>query len=86
MINTNLLKSKIIAAGYTQVKLAPLAGLSVNTLNAKVNGRQVFNTDEIDRLCMLLDIKSPVEKCDIFLSEKSQQWERCYKRQLMKRR
>ncbi len=72
MINTNLLKSKIIAAGYTQVKLAPLAGLSVNTLNAKVNGRQVFNTDEIDRLCMLLDIKSPVEKCDIFLSEKSQ--------------
>lgn len=72
MINVNLLKSKIIAAGYTQAKLAPLAGLSINSLNAKINGRQKFNTDEVERLCILLNINNPIEKCNIFLGGLSQ--------------
>jgi Helix-turn-helix. len=66
MINVNLLKSKIMAAGYTQAKLASKAGLSINSLNAKVNGKQKFNTDEVEKLCKLLNINNPVEKCDIF--------------------
>ena len=47
LINTNLLKGKILSAGFTQQTLAPLVKMSVNSLNAKINGRKVFDTDEV---------------------------------------
>ena len=50
MINTNLLKGKILSAGFTQQTLAPLVKMSVNSLNAKINGRKVFDTDEVERI------------------------------------
>lgn len=68
MVNTNLLKGKIAAAGYTQKALAPVIGMSKNTLNAKVKGRKNFNTHEIARICDVLSIIDPAEKCNIFLS------------------
>ena len=68
MINTNLLKGKILSAGFTQQTLAPLVKMSVNSLNAKINGRKVFDTDEVERICDILNITDPVEKCLIFLS------------------
>lgn len=68
LINTNLLKGKILSAGFTQQTLAPLVKMSVNSLNAKINGRKVFDTDEVERICDILNITDPVEKCHIFLS------------------
>lgn len=67
MVDTNLLKGKIVAAGYTQQKLAAEAGMSTNSLNAKINGRKTFDADEVIRLCSLLGIINPQEKCEIFL-------------------
>lgn len=68
MVNTNLLKGKIASAGYTQKTLAPIVSMSKNTLNAKVNGRKNFDTEEIARVCYALNIVDAAEKCKIFLS------------------
>ena len=67
MVNPNLLKGKITAAGYTQQKLATAVGMSVNSLNAKINGRKTFDADEVIRICNVLGIVNPEEKCEIFL-------------------
>lgn len=67
MVDTNLLKGKIVAAGYTQRKLATAIGISVNSLNAKINGRKIFDADEVNRICDVLKITNPSEKCEIFL-------------------
>lgn len=68
MVNANLLKGKIVAAGYSQQTLAPKVKMSANSLNAKINGRKKFDTDEITRICKALGITDPGEKCSIFLS------------------
>lgn len=46
--------------------------MSKNTLNSKINGRGCFDTEQIDKLCRLLDIEAPQEKVDIFLHIPSQ--------------
>ena len=68
MVNSNLLKGKMIAAGYNQQRLAPVVKMSVNSLNAKINGRKKFDTEEIARICEALGITDSKDKCDIFLS------------------
>lgn len=68
MVNTNLLKGKIVATGITQRKLADSVGMSVNSLNAKINGRKIFDADEVIRICDVLKITSPIEKCEIFFA------------------
>lgn len=67
MVNTNLLKGRIAVAGFTQKKLAHAAGMSLNSLNAKINGRKIFDADEVIRICDILGIHDPREKCEIFL-------------------
>lgn len=47
-------------------------GVSNNTLNSKINGKGCFDTEQIDKLCVLLDIETPQEKVDIFLHNSSQ--------------
>ena len=66
-MKTNMLKGKIIAAGYTQRTLAPLLNMSENTLSKKVNGQTAFDTDEVMHLCDLLHIDDNEEKAYIFL-------------------
>ena len=68
MVNSNLLNGKIMAAGHTQRSLAPKVGMSPNSLNAKISGRNKFDTEEIGKICKALGITDPREKCDIFLS------------------
>lgn len=68
MVNSNLLKGKIVSAGYSQTSLAPLVNMSINSLNAKINGRKKFDTEEIQRICRALEINDPTEKCQIFLA------------------
>lgn len=72
MLNKNLFLSKMVAKGYTQRTLAAAMNMSKNTLNAKINGRGCFDTEQIDRLCVLLGIETPKEKVDIFLHISSQ--------------
>ena len=72
MVNTLKLKAKIILNEYTQKKLADDLGMSVNTLNAKVNGRKSFSVDDAALLCELLHIDTPEEKAEIFLAQSSQ--------------
>lgn len=71
-MQTNMLKSKIVAAGYTQNSLASAmqqAGfkMSKNTLSKKINGRAQFSIDEVIYLCKLLSICDNGEKVHIFL-------------------
>lgn len=72
MIDTRKLKGRIAMAGYSQARLARQTGMSLNSMNAKVNGRASFNCDEADKLCALLGIDSNDEKAEIFFPFSSQ--------------
>lgn len=67
MVNTNLLKGKIVANGYTQGQLAEKMNISVNSFSAKINGKNAFTLPEVERMCEFLGITDPKEKCEIFL-------------------
>ena len=66
-MRANVLKGKIVEAGYTQQTLAQAMNMSKNTLSRKLNGKTAFNTDEVVRLCALLSIEDCTEKAHIFL-------------------
>lgn len=66
-MQANLLRGKIVAAGYTQGSLAKALNMSKNTLSSKINGRYQFNSDEIIAICRLLSIEDNNEKVSIFL-------------------
>lgn len=67
MVNTNLLKGKIVANGFTQQRLSEEMKLSVNSISAKINGKKAFTLPEVWKLCEILKIDDPKEKIDIFL-------------------
>ena len=67
MVDTKKLKSRLVLAGFTQEQLAKEVNMSVNSLNCKINGRAVFNCDEIDAICKVLGIEALIEKAEIFL-------------------
>ena len=60
MILTNELKGKIVAKGLRQEDVAKILGISTKTFNTKLN-RGIFNSLEIERLIVVLDIKNPLE-------------------------
>lgn len=72
MINTQLLKGKIVSAGMTQKTLANTVGMSRSNMNAKMNGHLPFNVDEVVHICDILGIVDPLEKEQIFLGKSSQ--------------
>lgn len=67
VLNTNALKGKIVANGYTQQQVASAMNLSLNTISSKINGKKAFTLPEVERLCSILKIDDPLEKCSIFL-------------------
>ena len=71
-MNSNLLKSKIIAAGMTQKELAARMGISKNTVTAKISGKSRLRVDEVDLMCAILDIHDFAERANIFLHASSQ--------------
>lgn len=75
MLNRNLLRAAIAASGYTQEKLAESIGISPNTLSSRMVGSSFFNTEEIDKICEVLNITNNEQKADIFLALPSQMWE-----------
>lgn len=71
MINKNLFLGRMVAAGYTQKTLASKLGITKNTINAKINGRGCFDTDEVTAICDILNITDNSEKALIFLASPS---------------
>ena len=67
-MQANLLRGKIIAAGYTQKTLAKELNMSANSLSSKINGRSAFTCDEVIAICDLLTIDDAKEKANIFLN------------------
>lgn len=68
MVNTAKLKARILLAGHTQRTLAKEAKIGLNPLNEKINNKGVFRCDEVDRICEVLHITEPAEKCEIFFA------------------
>ncbi len=56
MINTNLLKAKIVELGYTQLEVAKQMGISYQSFNYKLNSINEFKVSEIEKLCKVLKI------------------------------
>lgn len=72
MVNANLLRGRIVSAGYTQKQVASMLGISENTLSAKINGSSQFTLKEVYALIGYLRIRDNKEICEIFLPETSQ--------------
>lgn len=60
MIKINKLKARFVEKGYTQQEIAKELGITDVTLSRKLN-RGVFNSDEIYKMIILLDIENPTE-------------------------
>lgn len=60
MIKINKLKARFVEKGYTQQDIAKELGITDVTLSRKLN-RGVFNSDEIYKMIVLLDIENPTE-------------------------
>lgn len=61
MVLTNEIKGRIVAKGLTQDDVAKSIGISTKTFNSKLNGKGWFDTNEIEGLIKVLDIKNPIE-------------------------
>jgi len=60
LINTNELKGRIMAKGYTQAETAKLIGMAPDTLSRKLR-KGVLGTDEVEKLVEVLEIENPWE-------------------------
>lgn len=67
MVQTNLLKGKIVASGKTRRDIAQRLHMAESTLSDKINGKRSFTVNEALLLCEILDIESCEEKVAIFL-------------------
>ncbi len=65
-MNINKLKGLFVEKGYTQQDIADKLGITPNTLRKRMR-EEVFNSDEINKLIEILDIKEPMK---IFFTNK----------------
>lgn len=72
MVQTNLLKGKIVMSGISRKELAKMIHMSESTLSDKINGKRSFTVDEVELLCDILGIQSSDEKVSIFLAKSYQ--------------
>ena len=61
------LKGKMTEAHVSQAKLSEHLGITVQSLNAKLNGRTQFTLEEAIKITAFLNLKDPV---DIFFQPK----------------
>ena len=54
----NELKGKITESKETYRSLSEKTGISLNTLNNKINGYSAFNVDEVSEVCRVLNIQA----------------------------
>lgn len=55
------LKGKMAEVRMSQEKLSKCLGITVQTLNAKLNGRSQFTLEEVIKITKELNIKDPVD-------------------------
>jgi transcriptional regulator with XRE-family HTH domain len=72
LVQTNLLKGRIVASGLSRKELASKAHMSESTLSDKINGKRSFTTDEVEIICDVLGIDTCEDKVNIFLHSASQ--------------
>ena len=70
MTNTALLEEKITKSGLKKSYIAKSIGLTPYGLTLKIRNVNEFKASEIDKICILLGIDSPEERCDIFFASK----------------
>lgn len=70
MTNTVLLEEKITESGLKKSYIAKAIGLTPYGLTLKIRNKNEFKASEIDKICILLGIDSPEERCDIFFASK----------------
>lgn len=61
ILNDRKIKAKMVELGITQKELAEKLGISTQNLNAKLNGRAIFNIAEAACLTKILKIEDPIE-------------------------
>lgn len=59
------LKGKMTENRIPQYKMAKILGITVQSLNAKLNGRSQFTLEEVVKITEVLSLKDPV---DIFFT------------------
>lgn len=64
-MKVNKIRAKMVELGFTQKKLASSMGITVQTLNSKLNGRSGLTLDEAISITKILNIANPTE---IFLA------------------
>ena len=70
MTNTALLEEKITESGLKKSYIAKSIGLTPYGLTLKIRNVNEFKASEIDKICILLGIDSPEERCNIFFASK----------------
>ncbi|QUI25675.1 helix-turn-helix transcriptional regulator [Vallitalea pronyensis] len=60
MVLVNELKGRIVAKGLTQEKVADILGITVKTINSKLNNKGDFRISEIEQLIEVLEIDNPM--------------------------
>lgn len=55
------LKGKMVEAHVSQAKLSEKLGITVQSLNAKLNGRTQFTLEEAVRITEFLNLKDPID-------------------------
>ncbi len=68
MIKVNAIRGRLAELGKTQAWLAEKIGMSPNTMSDRMTCKSSFTLAEVNSICEALDIQSPREKQDIFLS------------------
>lgn len=69
MVNKRLFLSELALSGMTQADLAKATGISLNSLNAKINGHRAFDTMEVKLISEALSIQDDHSKvAAIFLA------------------
>lgn len=73
MINTRLLKAKIVEAGLSQREIVrimkreyPESSITLNSLNRKINNTRDFKISEANLVCKICGIKDPALMKQIF--------------------
>ena len=70
-MNCNKLKAAMVEAEYNQRSLAKIMNMSVNTLNAKLNGKSKITVEEAVNFAQALNLERN-RFCEIFLPSLSQ--------------
>ena len=74
MLNRNMLRGKIVENGYTQATVAKELSISRTTFYRKILDGS-FTIEQAEKICDLLHIDNPADRCEIFLPSASHKWD-----------